>query len=379
MILLDELPLDIETFWQDDARAHEDNCFSKKAPQIALGIRMSDECVFAELDEPGDPWGHTPIERRLELNRRYNDKAEKIVGRRLLNESADPHDAAFPEVKRIGEVFGGTYHFGQKTGEWLSGTAAKPAELASLLDQVERLDLEDFMLPSNWHAEKKRIFDCYGKKPHQLRHVRGPVTLAASVYGVENLIYLYYDAPELFSRFSETITRVIVEMSRIMDREAGFSEGEAPSGFSFADDDCCLLTPEMYEVFGYPVLKTVFECFASDVNDKRFQHSDSDMAHLLPLLGKLNLTGCNFGPTVLIDQIRAYMPRTRIDGCLAPFTFMDNDPQAIAAEVRRDFQMIQQLGTRGLNLSTAGSINNGSRLESMRLIMALIQHEGRYM
>ena len=379
MISPEQLPLDVEQFWKDDARAHEDNCFSKKAPQAALGIRMSDECVFAELNEPGDPWGHTPPARRLELNRRYNDKAEKLVGIRLLSESADPEDAAFPAVKRIGEVFGGTYHFGQETGEWLSGTVSNPSELEALLDQVDQLDLEDFMLPSNWPAEKKRIAQLYGKKPQQLRHVRGPVTLAASIFGVENLIYLYYDAPELFSRFSETIGRVIVDMSRIMDREAGYSEGKAPSGFSFADDDCCLLTPDMYEMFGFPVLKKIFDRFCPDISDMRYQHSDSDMAHLLPLLGKLNLTGCNFGPTVLIDQIRVYMPRTRIDGCLAPFTFMYNDPDAIAAEVRRDLQMIKQDGSRGLNLSTAGSINNGSRLESMRLIMALIQNEGRYL
>ena len=45
------LDLDIEQFWKDDELAHEENCFSKKAPQVALGLRMSDECVFAELEE----------------------------------------------------------------------------------------------------------------------------------------------------------------------------------------------------------------------------------------------------------------------------------------------------------------------------------------
>lgn len=51
--------LDIEQFWKYDTLAHKDNCFSKKAPQVALGIRMSDEFVFAELGEEGKPWGHT--------------------------------------------------------------------------------------------------------------------------------------------------------------------------------------------------------------------------------------------------------------------------------------------------------------------------------
>jgi uroporphyrinogen decarboxylase len=39
----------------------------------------------------------------------------------------------------------------------------------------------------------------------------------------------------------------------------------------------------------------------------------SDMEHLFPVLSKLNQTGCNFGPTVLVDEIRKYMPKTRID------------------------------------------------------------------
>jgi uroporphyrinogen decarboxylase len=108
----------------------------------------------------------------------------------------------------------------------------------------------------------------------------------------------------------------------------------------------------------------------------RYQHSDSAMAHLLPILGRLNLTGCNFGPTVLVDQIRKYMPKTRIDACLAPFTFMNNDQESIIKEVKRDCEMARE--HRGLNLSTAGSINNGSLLTSMLTVMYAIQNYGRY-
>ena len=77
------LPVDIDKFWADDALAHKDNCFYAGAPQVALGIRMSDECVFAEQ---GNPWGNIPRERRIALNKRYNDLSERIVGRRLLQE-----------------------------------------------------------------------------------------------------------------------------------------------------------------------------------------------------------------------------------------------------------------------------------------------------
>jgi uroporphyrinogen decarboxylase len=368
--------LDVEQFWKDDEPAHEDNCFSPRAPQVALGIRMSDECVFAELGEPGEPWGYTPRERRIELNKRYNDKAEKIVGRRLLREEFPTPEETFPEIRGIGEVFGGRYVFDGVT-TWLEGSCSTPEELERMLDRVEKVDLREFILPPNWETEKKRIYDEYGKKPPLWRHVRGPVTLAMSIYGIENLIFLIVDNPDLARRFSRAIGDVICGIAEVMDEEAGYSPGQAPPGFSFADDNCCLLTPEMYELFGYPILERVFNRWSPRPTDSRYQHSDSDMAHLLPILGRLNLTGCNFGPTVLVDQIRRYMPRTRIDGCLSPLVFMHNDEEEIKRQVIRDCEMAKQYG-RGLNLSTAGSINNGSLLTSMRLVMATIQEYGRY-
>jgi uroporphyrinogen decarboxylase len=100
------------------------------------------------------------------------------------------------------------------------------------------------------------------------------------------------------------------------------------------------------------------------------------MGHLLPILARLNLTGCNFGPTLTVNQIRQYMPRTRIDGQLAPFTFMSNNEEAILKEVKRDCEMAKE--HKGLNISTAGSINNGSLLTSMRTVMHGIQKYGRY-
>ena len=133
-------PVDLERFWADDEIAHKDNCFSKDAPQVAMGIRMSDECVFAQLNEPGNPWGETPRERRMDLNRRYNDLAEKIVGRRLLREDFPLEDEILPAYRGIGEVFEGEYKFdGNVT--WLHGSCSNPKELEEMLDRVDKLDI----------------------------------------------------------------------------------------------------------------------------------------------------------------------------------------------------------------------------------------------
>jgi uroporphyrinogen decarboxylase len=364
--------LNVDQFWADDLLAHQNNCFNQSS-QIPLGIRMSDECVFDELGEEGTPWMPIPRQQRIDLNKRYNDKAERLVGKRLLQESFPPQDANLPAVKRIGEVFGGQYIYHNET-EWLTRSVHSYNELETLLDQVERKDLRAFMLPENWEKEKRRVHECYGIRPALMRHIRGPVTLACSIMGTEQFLFLIIDEPDLARRFSHVITKVTLEMAAIMDEEAGTDAVQQP-GFSFADDNCCLLSPPMYELFGYPVLKEVFARYSPGPEDKRYQHSDSAMGHLLPLLGSLQLNGVNFGPTVLIPEIRKHLPRARIDGCLSPMTFMRNDREGILREVQRDLK--DALVHNGVNISTAGSINNGSSLESMRLVMQIIQNYGR--
>ncbi len=378
---------DLDNFWNTDAAAKQENCFSLDAHRVSMGIRMSEECVYSELKEPGDPWNidALPLLRRAELNKRYNEKALKTVGIPLLPEQFPPAEAVYPPIRRIGEVFGGTYARGYRTGEWLHHEKLQtPEDLTAQLDQVDSMladgyrNLRSFIYPENWDGEKKRIYGDFGILPPLLRHIRGPVTLATSLYGLEKLSYLAVDDENLFIRFGHTIGRVIIAMAELSDREADYSGGDSPRGFSFADDDCSLFSPDMYRKFGHPVLKAVFEQYAPDPGNMRFQHSDSAMAHLLPQLGTLNLTGCNFGPTVLVEEIREFLPQTRIDGCLAPFTFMSNDREQIRKEVRRDCEAVKRTGTRGLNIYTAGSINDGSSLESMLAVIEAVIEFGNY-
>ena len=358
---------ELAKFWENDALAHQNNCFAD-APQVALGIRMSDECVFAELGVEGQPWGYTPREVRIDLNKRYNDLSEKIVGKRLLREEFLPDDAKLPYVKRIGEVFGGEYIMHNET-EWLKEGIPDAEALEKKLDEVEKMDLRAFILPKNWEEEKKRVYEKYGVKPSPVHHIRGPVTLACSLMGTTEFLYFLSDEPELAARWANDIADVTIKIAEIMDEEAGRS-GKETHGFSFADDNCCLLSPKMYELFGYPVLKKVFDRFSPDPEDGRYQHSDSAMEHIVPILGRLDLNGVNFGPTVMAPYIRQYLPHARIDGCIAPFSFMHNNVEELTEQTLRDIKAGFEVG--GVNISTAGSINNGSLLSSMRLIMEII-------
>lgn len=366
-------PVDTERFWADQELARKDPFGD--IPQVPLGIMMSSECVFAELGIPEDYWRYEQDpEWALALNKAYNDKAEQIVGRRLLSERRPDPSRRYPPYKRLHDVFEGRNVWHDRSW-WLEQAARNEDELKALLDRVEGRDIRSFILPPHWDKEKERLM-ALGIRPPLYRSLRGPVTFAMSIYGVENLIFLILDNPDLAGRFRDAILRVILGIARVIDEEAGYSPETAPHGFSFNDDNCALLTPDMYRFFGYPILKAVFDRYSPNPGDARGQHSDSDMAHLLPILGRLGLTSVNFGPTLSVSEIREHCPKALIRGQLAPFTFSRNEEEKIVAEFTRDFQMAKE--KRGLLFSTAGSINNGSRLTGMRLIMSAIQHFGRY-
>jgi uroporphyrinogen decarboxylase len=372
-------PLDIERFWADDALSRKDP-FGKNIPQVPFGATCSWECVFDELGLVQDQRRYLEdSEWQLSLNRVYNDKAERIVGKRFLTETdpvrpLDP-DPAVRELHHIFEMENVWNDTSQSW--WLRPAAATPDGLRALLDRVDaRLeDLRGFLLTERWPRERDRLVR-EGRALPLYRGQRGPVTFATSLLGAEYLIFLILDEPDLAARLRDTILRAMLEKARVQDEEAGYTPENAPRGFFFADDNCALLTPEMYEFFGYPILKAVFDRYSPDPGDRRFQHSDSDMGHVLPILARCNLTGVNFGPNLTVAGIRRHMPRAVIHGQLAPFTYSRNEEINMVAEFLRDFEMARE--TRGLVFATAGSINNGSRLTGMRLLMAAIQRYGRY-
>ena len=367
-------PVDLEKFWADQKVARADP-FGRDIPQLAFGASLTGECVFDELGIEEDRWRYQRDEEwRLSLNRRYNDIAERIVGRRLLGESRRDPTRAYPATRGLHDVFEAENVWHCESW-WLKQSADNEDELKALLDRVDARDIRSFILPENWAEEKERLM-ALGVKPRLYRGQRGPVTFATSIYGAENLIFLILDNPKLAERFRDTILRVILDIARVLDEEAGYTPETAPRGWYWCDDNSALLNPEMYRLFGYPILEGVFGRYSPDLGDGRGQHSDSAMGHLLPLLGELGLTATNFGPTVPVAEIRRHIPGAVISGELAPFTYSRNDREGIILELLRDFEMVGD--SRGLVFATAGSINNGTRLTSMRLAMAAIQRYCRY-
>jgi uroporphyrinogen decarboxylase len=375
-------PVDLERFWHDQDLAARDP-FSPTIPQLPLNVFHSSEPVFDELGIPEDFWrlNNDPA-WRVELHKAYNDRAEKIIGRRVLSEKPPPPaEHRYPKAKELHDIFEGVNEW-HGWSWWLRQAADDESQLAALLDRVERRleKLREFLLPPEWANERDRLMKL-GIKPPLYRAQRGPCTFACSIFGPENMLLLVMDNPQLAGRFCDLILRAMLERARILDEQAGYNPptaaaDPAPRGFVFLDDNSCLFNPEMYEFFGFPILQQIFATYSPDRTDRRYQHSDSAMGHLLPILSRLNLTGVNFGPTLTVREIREHCPNAVIEGQLAPFTFSRNESLNLVLELLRDFEQAKE--KRGLLFSTAGSINNGSSLKSMRLLMSAAQHFCRY-
>jgi len=367
--------VDIGKFWTDHEKAVKEP-WAAACPQVPLGMaRMSVECFWTELGEPEDWYRLThDMAFRNALAKRYNDVSEKIVGRRLLAEDAANARAAALPIKALHEIFEAA-NVWEGQSYWLKQSAHGADELAALLDRVEKRleNLREFLLPPDWAKVKA---DCLagGGKIAPYRGQRGPVTFAMSIFGAEDLIFLIMDNPGLAERFSRLILKAILARAEIIDQEAGLTPETAPRGWGWADDNCALLNKEMYDFFAKPILKGVFDRFCPGAADNRYQHSDSAMAQHLPTLGELGLNGCNFGPTLSVAEIRRHLPKAVIHGQLAPFTFSRNEEVNMVAEFIRDREMARE--KRGLVFATAGSINDGSRLSGLRLLMAVAQTLG---
>ena len=368
-------PLDVERFWADQEIAAADP-FGKDIPQLPVkGWMMWHDNIYGELGIPENGWRYLHDDAwRVEVSRAYNDKAERIVGRRFINEQPADPSHSYPPVKGLHDVFEATQSW-QSGSFWLHQSADNPDELARLLDRIENRDVRSFILPTGWDAAKDRLLP-QGIRPPQYIDQRGPVTFATSIYGCENLIYLILDQPDLATRFQDAILRAMLAIRQVLEDEAGLTRETAPRAFHFNDDNCYLLTPEMYEFFGYPVLKGMFDYCAPEPQHRRYQHSDSAMGHLLPILARLKLSACNFGPTLTVSEIRGAMPNTVIEGQLDPMVFCRNDHREIVRQLLRDFA--QARDRRGLAFGPAGVVNNGTRLSSLRVMMAAIQRYCRY-
>lgn len=356
--------LDLDRFWAENA-ASLGKDFSTDKPRAPISLPVDDHWLLVEMEAPSTVRYYEDIDYRLELNRQCNDRCQRELGIRPF-----PESMLWPPPKRIEEVFGSYQKVIEGGTPWLEPSVKTIEDLVRIMDQVERMDLADFVFQDGVPDVERPPEGV----PLPYRHAssRGPATIGTSVCGTDRYLYFLIDYPDVMQRFHELLAQKLVEHARVLGEVLGY----IPKGYAFLDDNCALLSPALYERFCAPVLQYVFDELAPDEEDWRYQHSDSAMDHLLPILARFNFKAVNFGPTVRVQDIRRWMPRTCIHGQVAPMTLRNAPYEAIIAEVRRDFDAVGHDG--GLLVTTAGSIAAGTTFDRIRCLMWAVDRYCRY-
>lgn len=351
--------LDVERFWHENELS-VGKPFRTDKPRAPIGLSFDEHWLFEELGVTSTVRYYEDDAFRIECNREANRRCWETVGRRPFSEAPGKL-----QPLRIEEVMGSRRVLLDGGTPWLEAGFEEPYELAAKLDQLETLDedgVREIALSNGACPEPAR--------GERVVWSRGPTTVATSVIGTERFLIWLYDEPDLMTRFYRIFAETLIRYHRSL------AQGATLRGIAWLDDNCALLSPGLYEEYALPAMRRVMDEFAPAPRDVRFQHSDSAMEHLLPLLSSLNFHGVNFGPTLLASTIRRHMLGAEIHGQIAPFTLRNGTPQDVEREVVRDFESVG--GDGGLFVTTAGSIPAGTRLESIREFMKSVDTCCRY-
>ena len=246
-----------------------------------------------------------------------------------------------------------------------------PVQFARILDRAESIDLAAWAFPDPFLAEWEGRTRAGKPMPLLGDGSRGPATIITSVLHPETAILWMYDYPGLMRRFSDLLAHKMVALNHLLRAFSGNSQ----AGWWITDDNCALFNPALYAEYCYPVLQQVLAALAPG-QARRYQHSDSNMGHLLDQQVALGIHEVNYGPTVDAALIRRKMPAALIHGCLPPFLLRNGSPEAIRARIVSDFEKAGHSG--GLNVTTAGSLAAGTGVGRMRWLMAVVPEACRY-
>jgi hypothetical protein len=355
--------LDPQLFWEENARC---KLFSTKKPRCALHFAPDDHWLFEFMAIPSTLRYYQDKAYRDDLHRQANTITWIPIGLKFFDEDTWQHNP-----KRIENLFGCEFEYHEGGTPWFVPVTDDPKAFSRVLDEAENIDLKTWAFPEAFLAEWESRQAAGKEMPLLGTGSRGPATIMTSVLGVETVFYWFYDHPGLMRRFRDLLTEKMVVLNALL---RAFS-GNTQPGWWITDDNCALFNRKLYREYCLPVLEKVLEAMAPG-DAPRYQHSDSNMGHLLEDQYALGIRQVNYGPEIPAALIRGKMPQALIYGHIAPFLLRNGTPEEIKRRIIADFQDAGQTG--GLEVTTAGSLAAGTGIGRMRWLMQVVQEHCRY-
>ena len=358
--------INVKKFWEENEKCLVP--FSTDKPRVPMLFWLDDHFILEEMKIPSTLKFYNDSEYRRGVIQKFNELTEKNIGKKFYDDGPEA-----PKPVRFEVIMGAEYGLTEGGTPWLESSVNDIGDLKELVSRLEKLDVKKEAFPKNWSRQKEEYEKASGKKLKLGRSSRGPATIATSVLGTVNTCMFMMDEPEAMDDFFGFLGARLVEYNNLLIDD---TNNEEARGYDIFDDNCFLFPPAQYERFCAPVLEKVYKEFAPGMYDKRYQHSDSDMGHLMGILNDIGVNAVNFGPNIKPEEIRAAMPRTVILGQTPPFVLRNGSPEEIIASVRNDIEKIG--GDGGLVESPAGSVPGGTSFENLRIYMWAAETYGKY-
>ena len=355
--------LDTGAFWAENELCQ---AFTADKPRCSASFSPDDHWLFEFLQVTSTVRYYHDKAYRDALHKEANAVTQQHVGKTFFDEDTWQHSP-----RRIENLFGCEFAYHEGSTPWLVPVTDDPAEFALLLDRSEAVDLAAWAFPDDFLAEWEARKNTGKPLPALGTGSRGPATIITSVLQAETAIFWMYDYPDLMHRFSDLLAAKMIAFNRLLRTFSNNTQ----TGWWITDDNCALFSPALYQEYCFPVLEQVLAALAPG-SARRYQHSDSNMSHLLDQQAALGMSEVNYGPTVDAALIRRRLPAALIHGCLPPFLLRNGSPQAIRARIIEDFEKAGEGG--GLNVTTAGSLAAGTGVGRMRWFMSVVQEGCRY-
>ena len=176
--------------------------------------------------------------------------------------------------------------------------------------------------------------------------VLGPMTVTTQLLGIEKALYMAMDDPERFASLLDFSTEVIIKFG-LAQIEAGV---HLPVVFDPSGSPV-VIPKQFFREFELPQLKKVFESFKKAGSAANWLHIAGPADPVLPFYPQAGVDIANFDYCVDPFDAQKALPKTCLDGNIAPVSFVEATPDVIATDAER---LLDQFSDRGGYIMSSG-------------------------
>jgi len=241
--------------------------------------------------------------------------------------------------------------------KWYNNSTPVPHPVIASADEISRLKVPNpekdglmpFVLRLYQHAEEKLNLTPYAIK---MVAARGPLAIAAWVYGVTKLMLDIKRNPQVVKRLLEITTETTIKWLK-----AQIGALSTVESVMVLDDIVGFLSPADYDEFAHPYLKAIFGEFTGYI---KVYHNDSNTTAILARLANTGFDVFNFSHEVDITRARREMGKhICLMGNIPP---LDVLARAAPEDVKKSAKDVVSAVThpQGFILSAGGGVSPGT-------------------